>query len=248
MKILAIGNSFSEDALRYLNSVARSAGDRFTTVNCYIGGCPLRKHYVNCLTDSRIYGMQFNGEPTGFFTSIKEALVSDEFDVVTLQQVSRQSFNFESYNPYIEYLSDYIKQYNPKAKIYIHQTWGYNPDGGHLCEVGFSDHEAMFSQVEPAYKKAYDAISANGIIPSGYAVRELVRANVDSSRIFRDAIHMGKVLGRYTVALTWYEYLSGKSCENVTPCYLDGELLEGEDELAKKVAHAACVDALKYKR
>ncbi len=248
MKVLAIGNSYSADALRYLCDVAKSAGDKFKTVNCYIGGCPLRKHYVNCIEDFRNYGMQYNGQDTGFSTSIKEALISDEFDVVTLQQASHESINFDNYTPYLEFVADYVRKYSPKAKIYIHQTWGYKPGGDRLADLGFSDHESMFRRVEEAYEKAYHTIGAAGIIPSGAAALELVKSGADVSRIFRDAIHMGNVLGRYTLSLTWYEYLTGKSCEGVKLNEFDGELFDGEDALAKKAAHTACIGALKYKK
>ena len=49
MKVLAIGNSFSTDATRYLREVAKANGDNFKAINLYIGACPLRKHYLNIL-------------------------------------------------------------------------------------------------------------------------------------------------------------------------------------------------------
>ena len=47
MKILSIGNSFSQDAQRYLHRLAKNEGVDMKTVNLYIGGCPLRSHYLN---------------------------------------------------------------------------------------------------------------------------------------------------------------------------------------------------------
>lgn len=44
LKILAIGNSFSEDATRYLHQLANAAGIDTKIVNLYIGGCPLERH------------------------------------------------------------------------------------------------------------------------------------------------------------------------------------------------------------
>ena len=37
MKILSIGNSFSQDAQRYLHALAKADGENFKTVNLYIG-------------------------------------------------------------------------------------------------------------------------------------------------------------------------------------------------------------------
>ena len=40
MKVLAIGNSFSNDAMRYLHGIAKADGVDMKTVNLFIGGCP----------------------------------------------------------------------------------------------------------------------------------------------------------------------------------------------------------------
>ena len=39
MKVLAIGNSFSNDAMRYLHGIAKADGVDMKTVNLFIGGC-----------------------------------------------------------------------------------------------------------------------------------------------------------------------------------------------------------------
>ena len=46
-KILAIGNSFSEDATSYLEDIATCGGEDCKVVNLYIGGCSLERHYNN---------------------------------------------------------------------------------------------------------------------------------------------------------------------------------------------------------
>ena len=43
MKVLAIGNSFSNDAMRYLHGIAKADGVDMKTVNLFIGGCPLSR-------------------------------------------------------------------------------------------------------------------------------------------------------------------------------------------------------------
>ena len=47
MKILAIGNSFSEDAMYYLKNIADADGVEVKAVNLYIGGCNLERHWKN---------------------------------------------------------------------------------------------------------------------------------------------------------------------------------------------------------
>lgn len=60
MKILCIGNSFSQDATRYLSRIGKAAGTGIKTVNLYIGGCPLKTHYFNVLEDQPAYAFEFN--------------------------------------------------------------------------------------------------------------------------------------------------------------------------------------------
>ena len=51
MKILSIGNSFSQDAHRYIHDIAKGEGVNIKCVNLYIGGCSLQTHYVNMMGD-----------------------------------------------------------------------------------------------------------------------------------------------------------------------------------------------------
>ena len=48
VKILSIGNSFSEDAVeQHLHEIAEAAGVKVIIGNMYIGGCSLQKHLAN---------------------------------------------------------------------------------------------------------------------------------------------------------------------------------------------------------
>ena len=54
IKVLAIGNSFSEDAVeQYLYELAASQGDSLVIGNAYIGGCSLEMHLDNLKTSRR---------------------------------------------------------------------------------------------------------------------------------------------------------------------------------------------------
>lgn len=215
MKVLSIGNSFSEDAQRYLQRLAKKEGEWFKTANLYIGGCSLRQHYINCLDDRAAYIYEFNGEYTGLLTSIKQALVSDEWDVVTLQQASHESAKFETYSPYLETLVEYVKKYCPHAKIYIHQTWAYE-DGSERLEkkAGYATADEMFNDIRASYEKAAKLIGAEKIIPSGQAIANAIKLGAE--KIHRDTFHMSYGAGRYLLALVWYKALTGKDITNNT--------------------------------
>ena len=212
MKVLAIGNSFSDDGTRYLHQIAKEDGEDIKVVNLVIGGCPLRLHYLNSLLDKGSYHMYFNGEGTGFYISIKDALVSDEWDIVTIQQQSSRSVNYDTFQPYLDFMADYIRKYAPQAKLYLQQTWAYTQEG---CEgQGYENHAAMFADIKKSYEKAAKAIDADGIIPSGEVMNRLLVNGLD--KIHRDPIHASLGVGRYALGLTWYSTLTGNDILNNT--------------------------------
>lgn len=209
MKILSIGNSFSQDAQRYLHRLAKHEGVEMKTVNLFIPGCPLRTHYLNMLDDMAAYDFQFNGESSGLKVSIRQALRSDSWDYVTLQQASGQSARYETYTPYLEAVADYVKKYCPHAKLLIHQTWAYEFNSEKLAKQNkYASDTEMFEAVEQAYNKAAEAISAHGIIPSGKAM--LTASHTGIEKIHRDTYHASLGAGRYLLALVWFKYLTGR--------------------------------------
>ena len=229
MKVLAIGNSFSDDGTRYLHQIAKEDGEDIKVVNLVIGGCPLRLHYLNSLLDKGSYHMYFNGEGTGFYVSIKDALVSDEWDIVTIQQQSSRSVNYDTFQPYLDFMADYIRKYAPQAKLYLQQTWAYTQEG---CEgQGYENHAAMFADIKKSYEKAAKAIDADGIIPSGEVMNGLLVNGLD--KIHRDPIHASLGVGRYALGLTWYATLTGNDILNNT--FAPGNTFLSFDETASEV-------------
>lgn len=234
MKVLAIGNSFSEDAMRYLHQIAKADGTDLTAVNMYIGGCPLRTHYMNMLMDAKAYTMHFNGQTIpGLKFALKEVLTSNDWDVVTLQQASGFSGNFETYQPYLDELAAFVHKHAPQAKLYIHHTWAYEEGAPILEKYNYGTAKNMWKQVKSAYKKAIKAIKADGVIYSGKAMEE---AREKGIKIHRDTYHASLGFGRYLLGLVWYKTLTGKSVLNNTFADFDEPVSENEIKIAKEIA------------
>lgn len=237
MNILAIGNSFSEDATRYLHDIAKADGENLQVVNLYIGGCSLERHYRNMLSGDRVYELQYNGQKTGFCVSLKEALLNRKWDIVTVQQASILSFVEESYEPYASALSDFVCKYAPKAKLYLHQTWSYEDGSDRLINAaGFESYEKMQSAVTDAYSKIANTIGADGIIPSGELFNTLLKRGVP--KVHRDTFHASFGLGRYALALLWYHTLYKRQTRDNSFADFDEPISELELRLAKE-----CVDS-----
>ncbi len=233
MRILSIGNSFSQDAQRYLHMSARSAGVQLDTVNLYIGGCSLERHYNNMLGDIKDYLLEFNGQSTGFRTTIKEALLNGPWDVITLQQVSQLSVCCDTYTPYIGELASYVRKFAPNAKIIIHQTWFYEDGSKRLCEeMKYSSSSEMLEDIVKAYNKASSFIDADGIIPSGEMMYKLLDRGID--KVHRDTFHATLGAGRYALALLWLRMLCGVSVTGNGFCDFDAPVTDEEKKIIYK--------------
>ena len=212
LKVLSIGNSFSQDAQRYLHKIAKNEGVELKSVNLYIGGCSLQTHYMNMVQNKAAYSFEFNGESLGIFVSIADALRSDNWDVITLQQVSSLSTKYETYSPYLTKLAEYVRLFCHDAKIMIHQTWAYEQGSNRLKEIaGYLDQHDMFNDLEKAYQKAEKAISADGIIPSGKVMMQAIDNGI--GQIHRDTLHVDLGVGRYMLGLVWFKVLTGETAK-----------------------------------
>ena len=125
MKILAIGNSFSEDGTAYIERIAESAGiTDIVAANLYIGGCPLSRHAENLKTNAPDYDYQRHAK--GLYKSnIRDAVLSDKWDIITMQQVSGYSGKPESFQPYFDEVYKEVRALCPDATLIflLPPTW-----------------------------------------------------------------------------------------------------------------------------
>lgn len=233
MDILSIGNSFSQDAQRYLHSIAKADNVSLNTFNLVIGGCSLYRHYSNILNEQDAYTLEMNGASTNFKVSLKEALLNRNWDIITLQQASKESPYYDTYQPYLNKITEFIRLCVPKAKIAIHQTWAYEQDSPRLNnELGYSDHTQMFRDIKESYDKAAAEIGADIIIPSGAVFQELIASGIE--KVHRDTYHAKLGIGRYALGLIWYMTLTGNDIKANTFCDFDEEISDAEIETVKK--------------
>ena len=140
MKILSIGNSFSEDAHRWLHDISLGGKTKIDTANLMIGGCTLETH-IDCIENKKSsYVLQGNGGKHIRSASANEVIEGEEFDIITVQQASGFSGRPQSYIPYLTELVAYIKKHQPDAGLYFHKTWSYETDSTHtFCHPRLCD-------------------------------------------------------------------------------------------------------------
>ena len=219
LKVLAIGNSFSQDATEYLWDIAKDGGvEKIVIGNLYIGGCALDKHYSNIRSESGAYTYykNTNGKWTSTSNvSVQKGLADEEWDIVTVQQASGSSGVETSYAPLAKIL-EFLVENEPNADIYWHLTWAYQQNSTHSSFPTYgSDQMKMYNAILKAYdSKVKVQESIVGTIPSGTAVQNL-RSSYIGDTVTRDGYHMSYDYGRYTVALTWFAYLTGGDVDKI---------------------------------
>ncbi len=232
IKVLSIGNSFSQDATRYLPEIANDAGVDFVSENLYVGGCDLETHWHNVLNNSAFYELQVGAKMVGK-SSIKQALVKEKWDFVTLQQASSLSVNPSTYQPYLNELANVIRTHCPSAAIVLHQTWAYEENSYRLCqEMGYRTSFDMFADIKESYQKAAMEIKADGIIPAGELFIRL--QNLGISNLHRDTYHASFGIGRYALGLLWFYFFTRHDLANVTVRSPDEAVLKEEVNIAKQ--------------
>ena len=245
MKILSIGNSFSEDAQAYLHALAEQRGIDLTTVNLAIGGCSLQTHWENVEQNNANYLYGVNGGAWAEqLVTIKEILENENFDAVTLQQVSGFSGQYETYQPYLNDLAAYVREKQPGTKLYFQRTWAYEIDSPHGHFPFYDcDQKKMYDALCAASEQACLAIGAT-VIPAGTVIQTLREtvpafdyANGGES-LCRDSFHMSVTYGRFAVALTWLATLTGKKVEPMPFMELDGALIAEIARVVNEVVFA----------
>lgn len=232
MRILSIGNSFSADAHVYLHALAEQRNIDLKTENIAIGGCSLKMHWENIQNNSASYLHNINGgeEWKKEQVTVEQTLKSQAFDVITLQQVSGFSGQYESYLPYIYDIISYVRKYQPNAKLYIHRTWAYEIDSSH---VDFQRYECDQDKMQSAICRATEQIAKEtgmGIILAGDVIANL-RTRVKkfdykngNESLCRDGFHLS-TYARYAVAMTWLATLTGKTVEPLPFLDLDPDVI-----------------------
>ena len=232
MKILSIGNSFSQDAHKWLHALAKQNGIEIETTNLYIGGCSLKTHWENIVENNTNYDLEINGGKCVRKISIDEALKLDKFDVITFQQRSGHSGLIETYFPYLSNIDIVVRELQPDAKIMFHQTWAYETDSVHKEFENYnSNQDEMFKKIIETTEKAAEEIDAD-IIPTGRVIQKLRKTVKEfdytngGKSLCRDGSHLSYDYGRYAAAATWIRAIARKNVSEFPFEDFDVEILK----------------------
>ncbi len=171
LRVLLIGNSFSQNASTYLPQLAKDGGHAIELGHAELPGCPLQRHWqlaeLNRTEPDNPKGKLYPGN-----RSLRELLADGKWDVITMQQYSMLSGNIDTYRPYARNLYALIRQYQPKARVLMHKTWAYRSDSESFGEVANGKLARTVKEMYDRSRAAYHEIAKElgiGIIPNGDA-------------------------------------------------------------------------------
>lgn len=209
IRLLTIGNSFSNNACKYLSQIAASIpGYKIEITKANIGGCSLEKHanlIATCKKDNST--KPYNGN-----YCLVDMLKQGPYDIVTIQQLSLLSFKPESYQPYANTIVEFVKQHAPGAEIRIHQTWAYAEDCQRFEKLGIS-REEMHTGIVNSYQALADELNLE-ILPSGNAFYQASKKYPTIDLWSKDRYHASDY-GCYLAGCVWFGELFGVSPQKV---------------------------------
>lgn len=172
LRVFLIGNSFSQNAGKYLPQLAEDGGFALTLGRAELPGCPLKRHWelVEAEENNDPKGKAYKGK------SLKELLSEGKWDIVTIQQASILSGDVNTYIPYAQNLYNYIKKIQPDAEVVIHQTWAYRSDAPSFSQTGEGKYAQTDTEMWEKSRAAYHSVAARlgiRIIPVGDAFHQL---------------------------------------------------------------------------
>lgn len=238
LKLLMIGNSFSQDTVNWLPQIASSLGFQSQDIvigNLVIGGCTLATHYANSQSNAAEYeftyyqnGVWVDGSK-GPKQTMEYGIRFTNWDFISLQQQSGNSGNPDSYNSDLTGLVKYVQSRatNTNMKLVWNMTWAYpsssNWFGGLYSNSQANMYNAIVSTVQAKIvpNEEFRLISPAGTaIQNGrtsYIGDDYTGDDVNKLNEWnRDGAHLSVYEGRFMSSLTMFCTLTGYTPDEIT--------------------------------
>ncbi len=269
LRILGIGNSFTDDGMMYLPDLLEAAGIHNVVLGrLYIGGCSLERHCNEYEKNSSAYKYYKSTDNKWVTVSEQASLVygieDEDWDIVVTQQSSPKSGSYDTFQPWLNRLMEIVRWHcgNAGACFAWQQTWAYAKNSDHNAFPRYEkDQMLMYNSIMSATKILLADTSIEIVIPTGTAVQNMRNTEFcDAQELTRDGYHLSFGAGRYLAACTWFQTLVAPCLKTTlagNTCILEGKTRKDKDgkkenlqispELAKacqEAARRACIRPL----
>ena len=184
LKVLMIGNSFSDTVGVYLPKIVKTSGHKLELTGVYIGGCSLEQHSRNLTAAEKnpehrpyritVWNSDDPENPRIRKGNVNELLTRNRYDVISVQQGGSRAPFRETFHPHLEHLLGYIREKQPEAEIVFQQTWSYRIDDPrfkpHPNPKFDFDQTGMYERVRDVYRELASVCKMR-VIPVGGAVQ-----------------------------------------------------------------------------
>lgn len=236
LKILDIGNSYTENATYYINSLLRSAGVTEAVQNHshYIavrGGASFKSWY-DCYNDAdkttRYYITHKSGKPLSTepsWTEVTEQtddgcingeafrhlLNNTDWDLIIIHQASTYAADYDKWEKqesagYLREFIRLVKETNPQATIGTYLVHSYNTNNENYSKYGTSLDR--WKACGEAVKSLKQNYGIDFVIPYGTAVQNLRSSSLqDNFQFSHDGTHLGRGLGCYVASCCYFQSL-----------------------------------------
>ena len=210
LKILAIGNSFALDGLKYLPELIEASDINADKVEIYLvnhgsASLQLYSELAQCDTlPASLYFEKIFGNSEIWPAESLADILSYDWDIITIQQESKSAYDYTSYQPYLDQLTSFIKATCPNKGVVLgwNLVWGVWPLNAD--DPGTSRWQ---NNAETCRQMLSDTQYFSILVPSGTAVQNARALGIDNDGHFltRDNWHMSYGAGRYVAACAWWE-------------------------------------------
>lgn len=221
LRVLAVGNSFSVDAMEYLYQIAKDAGVETVILgNLRVSGCTIDMHIEFAETNSPSYTYLKNTTGTWVTTegyTFEDGMQDEEWDFITLQQSSPLSGIFPSYekfNKLVRIVNE--SKSNENAQLLWHMTWAYQKNSTHDGFASYNKNQmTMYGEIVAATQElVLKNKNIVNVIPTGTAVQN-ARTSWIGDNLTRDGYHMSIPVGRYLASLTFFAAITGADISGI---------------------------------
>ena len=220
LKVLHIGNSFTENSTAYLSNMVQRAGVNTRDMclyKCNRGGGSFST-FIDCWNDNDVKGYYVSKILGGITlpiassatpndgSNIRKVFTDCKWDVIIIQQVSNYSHKYEFWNQnhaggHLPELIDLIRTYQPQAAIginMVHAAYNYNSNTNNLYQL-----------IADSYHQFCIDYGVDFVIPYGTAVQNARQSSFNTTQygFSNDKSHLAPGVGQYVACAAYFETL-----------------------------------------
>ena len=208
LRVLAIGNSYTIDALWFVKDVLEGLGVDPNSYSVYCTAyqaASLQYWWEVANTGEEMELLYFGGARMDMERGTLSDLFAQKWDVITFQQNSDASINYQTFNPWLRQLIDFALQYcqNKDVTFAWQMAWSYNDH-----DIPEMSNYERWLKIASSVQQMVVNDGIDVVIPAGTAIQDARCTSLSSeSQLMRDSWHLDRGVGRYIATCTWLQTL-----------------------------------------